>query len=270
MLVDYFPEHFDGVDVTASGTRLTVIGVSCLICVLTFWVTWMLSLPVSAFRNLRPKEKVFWSATVVRALYGVWTIIFAVWYLLFDDNLHLDIALETDVSSHLLSYVNLGFFIFEVSCLLLSNAVFRMFDLALFLHHFLTFWMFFFIVFYNVGHYVGVVGAMLEMTTPFTCVCWLLLKAGKGNTKVWRINQLIMIHLFHCRQMFGVFWLYQLFKHWNSIMTHFPVLLLVDVLLGLAAVTLYLTPYWTYKKTVQLYDQRDWNHADAVSNCKSD
>lgn len=266
VLVDYFPEHFSGVDVHARSTRLTVIGVSCLVSVLMFWGTWVLSLPISAFRKLRTKEKVFWAATVVRALYGVWTIIFAVWYLLFDDNLHIDIALETDVSSYLLSYVNLGFFVFELSCLLLSNAAFLTFDFALFLHHFLGFWMFFFIVFYNVGHYVGIVGAMLEMTTPFTCACWLLLKAGKGNSIVWKINQLILIHLFHCRQMFGFFWFYQLFKHWNSIMTHIPVLLLIDVLVGLVAVTFYLTPYWTWRKTVQLYDQKDWNHPDAIQN----
>jgi hypothetical protein len=57
-----------------------------------------------------------------------------------------------------------------------------------------------------------------------------------------------------------LFWWWQTFKHWNSIVTHFPLVLIVDVYIGLVATTLFLTPYWTMKKTEQYFKRADWNH----------
>ncbi|KAJ1150225.1 hypothetical protein NDU88_003020 [Pleurodeles waltl] len=42
---------------------------------------------------------------------------------------------------------------------------------------------------------------LLEMSTPFTCVSWMLLKVGWSQSLIWKANQWIMIHMFHCRMI---------------------------------------------------------------------
>ena len=259
ILLDLFPS-FKDTDPDATHLKIGVTSASCLVSLVIFITTYISSRPLREFQRLSPSQKVFWSATVVRGLFGFWSILFGVWYLLFDDNLHIDIIQEYDFTSHFICYINLGFFIFEFSCLVLSNLWFRHFDKALFTHHLLGLGMFFCVVYYDIAHYVGIVGALLEMTTPFSCICWLLLKLKKQNTKLWSINQLVLIHLFHCRSMMEAFWWWQTYKHWDSIINHLPLVLILDVYVGLIATTFVLTPYWTIKKTEQYFNRQDWNH----------
>lgn len=70
-----------------------------------------------------------------------------------------------------------GFFLFENVALHGSNAVFRSFDLPLAVHHFFALAGFVGAVVWNwVGHFLPMVTLLLEMSTPFTCISWMLLK----------------------------------------------------------------------------------------------
>jgi hypothetical protein len=70
-----------------------------------------------------------------------------------------------------------GFFLFENVALHLSSVVFKSFDLALATHHFFALSGFTgAVVWDSLGHYLPMVTLLLEMSTPFTCISWMLLK----------------------------------------------------------------------------------------------
>ena len=264
-LVDAFP-GLAGIDPDSPRIKYLFISGAFLVGLVLFVLTWIFSLPLKTFRSLRPKEKVFWSATVVRGMYGFWTTTFALLYLILDDNLLKDIVLEHDITSHLLAFINLGFFLFEFCCLMISSIAFRFFDLALFLHHTLGLGMFFFIMYYDIGHFFGILGGILEMSTPFSCICWLMLKLNLGHTRLWSINQMILIHVFHCRSMVELWSFYLTWKYYDSLRKHLPIGLALVTYVGLFASFFYLTPLWTYKKTKQYFTRTDWNHPDSQPN----
>ena len=152
-----------------------------------------------------------------------------------------------------------GFFLFEELTLIYFDIRFGTFSKELHMHHFFAFNGFFLVTLYNRGHYYGAKAFVLEASTPFSCVCWCLLKLKLENTKVWKINQAILIHVFHLRSVYEMWWWYDIYNDWEHIKANLPILYTINMLLGLSIVSLWLTPYWTYKKTVQFFNPVDWN-----------
>jgi ceroid-lipofuscinosis protein 8 len=100
---------------------------------------------------------------------------------------------------------------------------------------------------------------LLEASTPFSCICWCLLKLKLEKTKVWKINQWILIYVFHARTFYEL-WSWYIFYHdWDNIKQNMHWLYAADMFVGVGLVTFWLTPYWTYKKTAQYFFPVDWN-----------
>lgn len=81
-----------------------------------------------------------------------------------------------------------GFFIFEEVTLIYFDIKYGSFSKELHIHHLFTLNGFFNVIYYNLGHYYSVKIFILQISTPFTCICWCLLKFKVENTKVWKIN----------------------------------------------------------------------------------
>lgn len=86
-------------------------------------------------------------------------------------------------------------------------------------------------------------------------------QAGCSDSLFWRLNQWLMIHMFHCRMVLTYHMWWVCFWHWDGLRgsLHLPHLALF--LVGLGLLTLVLNPYWTHKKTQQLLTPVDWNFA---------
>ncbi len=151
---------------------------------------------------------------------------------------------------------HLGFFIFECSALTISDLKFKTFSKQLHLHHTIGLIGYILAAYYDVIHYFCCFSFILEMTTPFSCVCWCLIKANKQNTLVWKANQLILVHLFHMRTCIELLILYEMYKYSEDTLQA-PMPCLVIQIIGMVAVTFYLTPYWTYRKTQQIFNPID-------------
>ena len=80
-----------------------------------------------------------------------------------------------------------------------------------------------------------------------------------GKTLLWKANQLLLIHVFHLRSVFECVMIYEVYLNWIHCV-NMPVLLFITQIGGLFVVTFILTPYWTYKKTAQLFDPVDWSN----------
>ena len=182
---------------------------SAFIFVLSYFISHRF---VTFHSYLRPKEKVFWCLSFVRAMFGFFVSFFGIWYIAFDDTLQKDVVNGHTQSSYIVVYVSVGFFVFECSALYLSNFVFKTFEPFLSLHHTITLACYSTAAYYGNIHFFAVSGLLLEMTTPFSCFCWMFLKAKMSHLMIWKVNQIVLVHLFHCRTTLEGYLLYKYTK----------------------------------------------------------
>jgi ceroid-lipofuscinosis protein 8 len=177
----------------------------------------------------------------------------------FDGRLALDHVLASTDESWTFVTVLTGFFIFEELALIYFDLKYRTFSKELHMHHFFAFNGMFLSVWYNRGHFYAAKSFVLEASTIFSCICWCLLKLKLEKTKAWKINQWILINIFHLRTVHEIWWWYDVIHDWDHIKENLPWAYTINMLMGLSIVSLWLTPYWTYKKTVQFFHPTDWN-----------
>ena len=269
-LVYLFPQ-LEHIDISSIGVKAAMIAGTYLATTAIFIVSYFGSFQFTTFKSyLRTKEKVFWCLSFVRAVFGIVATSFGLWYLVVDDTLSKDVVKATTVSSHIAVYICVGFFLFESSALFTSNVLFRYFDSFLALHHVLSVVCYSIVVYYDKMHFFSLTGLILEMTTPFTCLCWMLLKAKLAHTMLWKVNQIVLVHLFHCRTTIEGYMVYMTYQQWDNVITNTPIVAMI-ALYGTIALTFFLlTPYWTYKKMMQLFKPVDWNHPELQSRRASE
>ncbi|XP_039178518.1 protein CLN8 [Crotalus tigris] len=232
------------------------LGIFCFSHFLSSWLS-------MTYRSLPAKEKVFWNLTATRGVFGIQSCVAGFWALLIDPVFQADIVYSQQDWSWFSCLIASGFFLLENVAVHVSNFIFKTFDFFVVVHHFLAFGGFLgLIINIKSGHYIPLMGMLLELSTPFTCMSWMLLKAGRTNTFFWKASQWIMVHMFHCRMMLTYHMWWVCLSHWYAVMENMGLLYFTVVLTGLSAVTFILNPYWTYKKTLQLSSPVDWNFSD--------
>ncbi|XP_044147866.1 protein CLN8 [Bufo gargarizans] len=248
-------------DYSSWNTRLILIVAGFLFYGVIFTFSHLSSAVLSAtYRSLSAKEKVFWNLAATRAVFGVQCIVAGLTALLVDPVLLEDQITGQKGWASFTIMIATGFFLFENLALHMSNFVFWTFDIFLAVHHFFAFIGYFgAVICSTAGHYLPMVTLLLEMSTPFTCISWMLLKAGWSQTLFWKVNQWIMIHMFHCRMVLTYHLWWVSLYNWDRLVRSVTVLYVAFFFVGLALVTFIMNPYWTYKKTQQLLRPVDWN-----------
>ncbi|KAG2468002.1 protein CLN8 [Polypterus senegalus] len=212
------------------------------------------------YQHLLAKEKVFWDLAATRAVFGIQSTLAGLSALLIDPVINVNnIAAQEDWSWFNILTAT-GFFIFENVALYGFSFAFRTFDLPLTVHHFFAVAGYTSLVFWDKsGHYLPMVTLLLEMSTPFTCISWMLLKANYAHSVLWKLNQWVMIHLFHCRIVLTYHMWWVSWSRWDQIEENYPVPVRVNFFTGLTLLTFIINPIWTHKKTLQLLKPVDWN-----------
>lgn len=90
-------------------------------------------------------------------------------------------------------------------------------------------------------------------------------QAGWSDSLFWKLNQWLMIHMFHCRMVLTYHMWWVCFWHWDGLVGSLYLPHFALFLVGLALLTLVLNPYWTHKKTQQLLNPVDWNFAQPAA-----
>ena len=215
------------------------------------------------YRSLKISQKVFWCLAGVRASFGTFAVVLSLITLLRDKELQDDIVLGRTLSCQFFFTYIVGFFVFECSLLLLSDFLFGQRSYALLAHHSVTLIGFVIGLFLDHGYFIGTLIVSIEMSTPFTCLCWVLLKMKLSKSPLWTANQWILVHLFHTRQNVLCVMMYVVAKDWENVYHNMNMLLIVLLIGGAILVFLGLNPYWTQKKTQQLFLREDWNFTPA-------
>ncbi|XP_067877877.1 protein CLN8 [Heterodontus francisci] len=247
--------------------RCSVIAAGFLFYFVIFILSHGLCLVLSVtYCSLPAKEKVFWNLAVIRGVFGIQGTVAGLWALLKDSELHADKVLGQQNWCWFNILTAVGFFVLENAAFHGSNVVFKTFDAALAVHHFFAISGFATILIWdNTGHYLPMMMLLLEMSTPFTCISWILLKAGFAHIPLWKLNQWLMIHMFHCRMILTYHMWWVCWQNLERIKQYLPVSQAVLFFSGLFLLTFIINPHWTRKKTLQLFNPVDWNFAKETS-----
>ena len=227
-----------------------------------FALSYLVSYTSSTFHSLKTKEKVFWCVSVVRVLFGVFATFVSCWHIFVDTTLYSDVVEASTFSSHYIVCITVGYFFFECTTLFSSNIIYREFIIYLVIHHLLSLVGFGVVLHNEKTHFFAITILLEEMTTPFSCLCWVLLKAKLADTYAWKANQIVLVHLHHCRTLLEGYLCLMTYRHWNNIVTNMPWSNFLLLYVGLILLLFVLTPYWTYRKTKQLFKPEDWNHPE--------
>ncbi|XP_020356538.1 protein CLN8 [Oncorhynchus kisutch] len=255
---DLSPDYFSWV------LRLQIISLGFAFYTAIFLLSHLVSTALSqTYHSLLAKEKVFWNLAVTRAVFGLQSTVAGLRALTEDSALSRDRIRGQEDWSWFTVLTATGFFLFENVALHLSSVVFKSFDLALATHHFFALSGFTgAVVWDSLGHYLPMVTLLLEMSTPFTCISWMLLKAGWARTLFWKANQWVMIHMFHCRMVLTYYMWWVSCSHWGEMNMYVALPQRVLFYTGLALLTVLINPIWTHKKTMQLLNPVDWNFSN--------
>ncbi|ELR61153.1 Protein CLN8 [Bos mutus] len=201
-------------DYTSGRVRGVLVAAGCAFYLGVFVVCHRLSSSLNAtYRSLAAREQVFWNLAATRAVFGIQGTAAGLWALLLDPVLQADKALGQQDWCWFHITTATGFFFFENLALHVSNALFHTFDGFLAVHHLFAFLGFLgSAVNLQAGHYLPMVTLLLEMSTPFTCISWMLLKVGPPHllglcslgscvaSSWWRCGSGVAAHGFSCRR----------------------------------------------------------------------
>lgn len=244
--------------------RFQVIGLGFAFYTGVFLSSHLLSAILSkTYCSLLAKEKVFWNLAATRAAFGLQSTVAGLRALTEDCAVSRDRVRGQEDWSWFNVLTATGFFLFENVALHASSVVFHSFDLPLAAHHFFALSGFAGAVIWDsLGHYLPMVTLLLEMSTPFTCVSWMLLKAGWAQSLLWRANQWVMIHMFHCRMVLTYYMWWVTWSTWKELNMYVALPPRLLFFIGLALLTVIINPIWTHKKTMQLLNPVDWNFSN--------
>jgi hypothetical protein len=194
----------------------------------------------------------FWNLAVIRGLYGFIGTVASVYATFFDAEISSHVTKSRTALSYLISLSHFGFFSFEMCAQVFFDIYFRTFSKALLAHHVIAIIGCWTTAYGDTAHYLAISTFIDEMSTPFSCICFCLMKSNMTDSFLWKANQLVLIHVFHMRSMFEVFIICVVVKNFDAV-RQLSTLYQANLYFGLVMITLFLTPYWTYRKTEQFF-----------------
>ncbi|CAG10734.1 unnamed protein product, partial [Tetraodon nigroviridis] len=179
--------------------RLQLIGLGFGFYAAIFLLSHLLSVSLSrTYKSLLNKEKVFWNLAATRAVFGVQSSVAGLRALTEDSPITKDKVRGQEDWSWFNILTATGFFVFENIAFHSSNVIFRSFDLPLATHHFFALAGYAgAVVWDSHGHFLPMVTLLLEMSTPFTCISWMLLKVRTIFDFAFDLNPLLLLWSTH-------------------------------------------------------------------------
>lgn len=262
-MIGYIHPVLETLDYRSTAVKVKIILVSYFGLLAIYVLSHITASLTWTYKNLRTKEKVFWNLAIVRAVFGVFCTCIGVWAMWFDEELRKDIVFATTPTSSFALCVTVGFFAFECTATLLCGTLFQSAGILLNLHHWLALISYSLSIIYESAHFFGTLTLFLEMSTPFSALCWILLKCGQQKTLLWKVNQYILVHTFHCRSLVEGYMFIISYKNLGYTWSSMPTPIFLSLYLELPLLFFIMTPYWTYKKTHQMINPVDWNFEDS-------
>jgi hypothetical protein len=122
--------------------------------------------------------------------------------------------------------------------------------------------------YYDLNHHFCCFGFTVEIIVPFDFVRWFLLKQKTKKSTLWLVNGLIEVHMYHMRSVIECLVGYELVAYREEFLSS-PWGQVLFQASSFFIFFFYLTPYWTYWTTKQIYRELDSNSLKEKSNKQS-
>lgn len=205
---------------------------------------------LAAFRGLSRRGRFLWHMTVLRGIYGLFASAVGVRAAFFDDHLAGDVVLATNAVSRAAILLSGAFFLLEASLITVADIVTGEASWLMRAHLWLAMANFLMVAIYQSIHFFSCVSLLLEISSPFSSLSWLLHRLGWGNSLGWRLNQFFLLHTFHLRSVIECYLFFVTYRNWDRVWTKMPLPIFVTLYGQLLVVTFVMTPYWTYRQTL--------------------
>uniref|UniRef100_A0A8C3RLD3 TLC domain-containing protein n=2 Tax=Chelydra serpentina TaxID=8475 RepID=A0A8C3RLD3_CHESE len=231
---------------------------------------WLSSWISATYRALSGTEKAFWNTHMTRGLFAVQSCGAGLWALFIDPVFQTDQVYSQQKWSWFHCLIAAGYFLLDNVILHVSNIIFRVFDVVSVVHHLFAFGGILGVI-TNIksGHYLILMGLLLEMTSPSTCISHVLSKIGCANTRFWKANQWVLIHMYHCRMVLSYYMWWVCISNWNDVVENLGLPYFIVFFMGLSILTLILNPYWTYGITEKFFSLVDRNSPNTSAKNES-
>jgi hypothetical protein len=251
----YLLPWLEDTDVTAWPFVYSTIALTIVAYTLVFFAVCVASFFSERFRALGGVDKFTWCAKGTKVFYFPIPIFTGLWYLLVDDTLKDDIVNGTTKTAFVAIYIQVGFNLLDSVLVSVGKLLYgNRFSTALFIHHFVVFMVYSVATYYNgKGQYLFMIGFIEEIAGPLSYVNWMLAKAKLTHLSTWKVNQRILVYLWHFRTMLEFYLFYTLIKNWGYIWNELPVPLLISAVLTISLMAFGLTPHWTKVEAKRLY-----------------
>ncbi|XP_074845015.1 protein CLN8-like [Carettochelys insculpta] len=253
--------------------RLKLLAVGFFSYLSAFFLAHCLSSWICAsYRTLSAKQKVFWNMDITRALFAVQGCGAGLWALLIDPVFQADQVYSQQKWIWFHCLIAAGFFLLENVVAFSSNILFGVFNVFAVIHPLFAFGgLLGLMTNIKSGHYLPLMGLLLEMNAPSFCACRILLRIGYAKNLLWKTNQWVMVHILHCRMVlvYHMWWVY--ISSWNNVVENLGLPYFCVFFMGLSTLTLIFNPYWIYKSTQWLVRAVDWKIPNtSVKNASSE
>nr|XP_014436423.1 protein CLN8-like [Pelodiscus sinensis] len=225
-----------------------------------FLAHWLSSWISASYPALSTKKKIDWNMDIARGVFGVQCSVAGFWALLIDPVFQADKVYSQQNWSWLHCLVASGFMLLDDVYLLVSDIVFRARSVILLVHHFFASGALLgLIINIKSGHYLILIGLLLEMITPLTCIKTLLTMTGNANTLFGKVNRWVRVHILHCREVLTYHMWWVCISNWNDVVENLGLPYFIVFFMGLSILTFIINPYWIYVTTLQLFGPIDTN-----------
>ncbi|XP_078576983.1 protein CLN8-like [Branchiostoma floridae x Branchiostoma japonicum] len=232
-------------DYTQPSVQASVIGGTILLFLVLQVLTRLVSSQTEVYRRLGTAgDKVGWIRAILGMFFGAVSTVVGIWTIFRDDSVNIDIAMATTPTGRFAVLFSVGFSFFELMQLATMSLTRRVFYPIVFLHHTWLTALLTQVMWCDRLHHLTVAGLTMEIILPFDRISWMLLKAGRRNTRAWEWNQLILIHTFSLRNMVECYMWFHTYRNWRRIWGVTPLPLLCLVYGGLVLTTFWMTPFW--------------------------
>lgn len=226
----------------------------------SFLAHWLSSWISASYPALSTKNKIDWNMAIARGVFGVQCSIAGFWALLIDPVFQADKVYSQQNWSCFHCLVASGCMLLDDVYLLVSNIVFRKCSVTVLLHHlFASGALLGLIINIKSGHYLILIGLLLEMITPLNCLSTLLKMTGNANTLLGKVNRWVNLHIQHCRVVLTYHMWWVCISNWNDVVENLGLPYFIVFFMGLSILTFIINPYWIYTSTPWLFGPIDTN-----------
>lgn len=226
----------------------------------SFLAHWLSSWISASYPALSTKKKIEWNIDITRGVFGVQCSIAGFWALLIDPVFQADKVYSQQNWSWLHCLVASGCMLLDDVYLLVFDIVFRTRNMILLVHHFFASGALLgLIINIKSGHYLILIGLLLEMITPLNCLTTLLKMTGNANTLLGKVNLWVHFHIQHCRVVLTYHMWWVCISNWNDVVENLGLPYFIVFFMGLSILTFIMNPYWIYTSTPRLFGPIDTN-----------